>query len=227
MRRFLLLTGIILGLSLVTAAWLQKTSFSVLEAVGFVTGAACVYLVIKENIWNFPIGIANNIFFLVLFAQARIFGDAGLQVVYVILGFHGWYQWLRGGENRTQLKLSRATMQLIVLTVLLVTCGTIGLMLILKKANGIAPLLDSFTTILSLAAQVLLNRKVLENWLCWMLADVVYLFLYISRGLHLTAILYGIFLCMCVAGYLNWRRLMSEELEQRSLPSTQEVLVRG
>lgn len=56
------------------------------EILGFITGAACVYLTLRENIWNFPLGLANNLFFLVLFLHGRLFGDAGLQIVYLILG---------------------------------------------------------------------------------------------------------------------------------------------
>lgn len=93
---------------LAAASWLGWTPYSLTETLGFVTGAACVYLVVKENVWNFPIGIANSLLFLVLFAGARLYGDAALQVVYVALGFQGWYLWLRGGENRTALSVERA-----------------------------------------------------------------------------------------------------------------------
>jgi nicotinamide mononucleotide transporter len=188
MQRIFVVVGSILSLCLLIAAWMQWTTFSFIEAVGFVTGAACVFLVIKENIWNFPIGIVNNLFFLILFTQARLFGDAGLQIVYVGLGMQGWYQWLRGGKNHTELKMSKATPTLILLMILFVIVGTAGLIYVLGKVNGSAPLLDSFTTALSLAAQFLLNRKTLENWFFWMFADVIYVFLYVSRGLHLTAI---------------------------------------
>ena len=215
MQRIFVGIGSILSLCLLIAAWMQWTPFSFIEAVGFVTGAACVYLVINENILNFPIGIVNNIFFLILFTQSRLFGDAGLQIVYVGLGIQGWHQWLHGGRNQSQLKLSKATPTLILLMILFVIIGTAGLMYVLGKVNGSAPLLDSFTTVLSLAAQFLLNRKTLENWFFWMVADVIYVVLYVSRGLHLTAILYGIFFCMCVAGFLNWRRMM-QAVEQHA-----------
>lgn len=71
--------------------------------------------------------------------------------------------------------------------------------------------MDAFTTILSLAAQYLLNRKTIENWLLWIVADVIYIWLYISRGLQLTAVLYFVFLCLCVAGFLNWRRSLKAQ----------------
>jgi nicotinamide riboside transporter PnuC len=77
MKRLDFRIGTVLSLSLLAASWRGWLPFDLTETLGFVTGAACVYLVIKENIWNFPIGIANNAFYLVLFAGARLYGDAG------------------------------------------------------------------------------------------------------------------------------------------------------
>jgi nicotinamide mononucleotide transporter len=178
------------------------------ETLGFVTGAACVLLVVRQNIWNFPLGLANNIFFLVLFGQARLFADAGLQIVYIALGLRGWYNWLYGGKDRTALRVERASRRLLLLTLGFVPLGTWLLMLLLRAMNGAAPLLDAFTTALSLAAQFLLNRKVIENWFVWIVADVIYIYLYIARGLHLTAVLYAVFLCLCIAGLIEWRKAL-------------------
>ena len=72
------------------------------EALGFASGAVCVWLVTKSNIWNWRVGLANNLFFAVLFWKARLFADFGLQGIYLIPGIFGWWEWLRGGENRTR-----------------------------------------------------------------------------------------------------------------------------
>lgn len=224
MKRFDVWIGSILSAVVIFTAWQRWLPITMTEALGFVTGAICVYLVVKENIWNYPIGIANNIFFLILFAQSRLFGDAGLQIVYLALGIHGWYNWLFGGKNRSSLQIGRATSQLLIVTLLLIPLGTWGLVLVLRAANGAAPLLDAFTTILSLAAQYWLNRKVLENWLLWIVADVIYVFLYITRGLHLTAVLYAVFLCLCVAGFWHWRRTLQPGAEAFA---GQEATARG
>jgi nicotinamide mononucleotide transporter len=185
--------------------------YSLTETFGFLTGAACVYLVVRENIWNFPFGIANNVFFLVLFSQERLYGDAGLQVVYVALGAHGWYWWLHGGEGHSERKVSHASAAHLGVLAGLVVVGTVGLTAALRAAGGSAPVLDGFTTVLSLAAQYLLNWKFVENWYVWITADVIYIYLYVSRGLHLTAILYFVFLCLCVAGVLRWRRALAAQ----------------
>jgi nicotinamide mononucleotide transporter len=214
-KRLDLLVGVAASLALLYASWLGwapagMQPFTPVEALGFVTGGACVYLVVKENVWNFPVGIANCLFFLVLFTQARLYGDAALQVVYVGLGVQGWYLWLRGGENRTPLRVGRAPRRLLAGVAAFVVAGTVALTIFFRYINDAAPLLDAFTTTLSLGAQYLLNRKAVENWLLWITADVVYIYLYAVRDLHLTAVLYCVFLCLCVAGLRGWLRALKD-----------------
>ncbi|MFN0121976.1 MAG: nicotinamide riboside transporter PnuC [Blastocatellia bacterium] len=199
------------GVALTVASWRGWLPLDLTETLGFVTGAICVYLVVRENIWNFPLGLVNNIFFLLLFTRARLYGDAGLQLIYLALGIHGWRNWLRGGQNQTRLPVSRASWRFLALLVCLIIAGTASLLTILRIAGGAAPLPDALTTILSLAAQYMLNRKLIENWYCWIIADVMYIWLYLTRGLGLTAVLYAIFLCLCLAGLWQWRRSLSPQ----------------
>ncbi len=198
----------VLSAALVVASWRGWLPYSLIETFGFVTGAASVYLTLKLDILNFPVGIANDIFFLVLFAQARLFAGAGLQLVYLILAIHGWYWWLYGGPQRTALDVGRATRKQWAALILFVLLGTIGLTLTLRAVNGSAPVLDALTTVLSLAAQYLLNYKLIENWFVWITADVIFIYLYRTSELRLTAILYVIFLCLCIGGLINWRRVL-------------------
>lgn len=211
--------GTLLGVGLILAAWQQWLPYSLTETLGFATGAACVYLVVRQNIWNFPLGIANNIFFLILFIEARLYGDAGLQIVYIALGIQGWYWWLYGGDNRTALRINHAQPRILLWLAGLVALGTAGLMLVLRAVNGSAPFMDAFTTVLSLAAQYLLNCKAIENWYLWITADVLYIYLYINRDLHLTALLYFIFLCLCLAGLWQWRRAWRRQLAGTDTPA--------
>jgi nicotinamide mononucleotide transporter len=218
MRRIELLAGAAAGLLLVTASWRGWLPYGLTETLGFVTGAACVYLVIRRSVWNFPVGIANNIFFIVLFTDARLYGDAGLQLIYVALGFQGWYLWLHGGRGRAPLVVARAGAPTLLLAAAFVFAGTLVLLAALRLVKGAAPALDALTTTLSLAAQYLLNRKLLENWYAWIVADVLYVYLYVSRGLQLTAALYAVFLCLCVAGLISWRRELARARPPACLP---------
>jgi nicotinamide mononucleotide transporter len=174
------------------------------EVAGFVTGALCVWLVTRQHLGNWPLGLANNVFFFVLFLQTRLYADMGLQVVYFAMGVWGWWHWLRGGTDRTPLQISRTTPVEWLAIFLMVPLATAGLRKLLIHYQGSAPFWDSLTTILSLAAQYLLCRKRLENWWIWIVADLIYIPLYLSRGLVLTAVLYAVFLVLCLLGWYRW-----------------------
>lgn len=174
------------------------------ELLGFVTGAAGVWLTVKSRISNFPVGIANSAFFLVLFASARLWADSGLQVMYIVLGFVGWWQWLHGGQHRSRLVVGRASPVTLALLVLAVVAGTWGLTIGLGHAHDVAPFWDALTTMLSVAAQWLLNAKKIENWVFWMAADCIYIPLYFVKRLDLTGIVYVLFLGLCVLGLRAW-----------------------
>jgi nicotinamide mononucleotide transporter len=178
---------------------------TVAELAGFVTGAACVYLTVKANILNFPVGLANDAFFLVLFLSAGLYADSALQIVYLVLGAIGWWQWVYGGAGRTRLVVTRASSTELVILVGLVAAVTVPLTIILTSAHDIAPFWDALTTSVSLAAQWLLNTKKVQNWYFWIAADVIYVPLYFVKDLWMTAIVYAVFLAMCVAGLRAWR----------------------
>jgi nicotinamide mononucleotide transporter len=179
---------------------------SVAELLGFVTGAASVWLTVLARISNFPVGIANSAFFLVLFLSARLFADSGLQVVYIVLGFAGWWQWLRGGRERSRLTVACSGWPLLACCVVFAAGATWGLTVLLSAAHDIAPFWDALTTAVSLVAQFLLNCKRIENWAFWMAADVVYIPLYMVKRLDLTAVVYVLFLVLCITGVRSWRR---------------------
>ena len=187
---------------------LGNDQVSLAELLGFVTGAASVWLTVLARVSNFPVGIANSAFFLVLFLSARLYADSGLQVVYIVLGFTGWWQWLHGGQGRSRLAVARSGWQLIAACAVFTVLATWGLTLLLRSAHDIAPFWDALTTALSLAAQFLLNCKKIENWIFWIAADLVYIPLYAVKRLELTAIVYVLFLAMCFAGAGAWRRAL-------------------
>ncbi|RYD22075.1 MAG: nicotinamide riboside transporter PnuC [Verrucomicrobiaceae bacterium] len=191
---------------LLLAAWFKWAPIDFTEACGFVTGAVCVWLVTRGNIWNWPIGILNNLFFAYLFFRARLFADMGLQGVYLVLGIWGWWQWLHGGKDRSRLEVTHATRAEWTGITLFLTLGTWGLREILIAVNGAAPMWDSLTTTLCLAAQYLLCRKRFENWFLWIVADIIYVPLYIHRHLPLTAVLYAGFILLCIIGLSRWRK---------------------
>jgi len=176
------------------------------EWLGFVTGAICVWLTVRTNVWTFPVGIANNGFFLVVFGAAGLYADAGLQVVFLVLAAHGWWQWLRRGADGERLVVRRGGPRAIGLAVAAVVPATALLTWLLTAVHDTAPFWDALTTSLSLAAQWLLNTKRIENWYLWIAADLIYIPLYAAKGLYPTAAVYVLFLGLCGYGLRTWRR---------------------
>ncbi len=217
MKKFLYTLSVIVSLGLIFASWKKLLPISMVEVLGFISGGWCVWLTVKENIWNWPIGIANSAFFGILFFQSRLFADMGLQVVYIVLGFLGWYWWLYGGKDKTELKVSSVNKISIVILSLITIFSTYGLTIYLRSVNDTAPFWDSFTTVLSLVAQYLLTKKFIENWYVWITADIIYIGLYFYKGLYLTSVLYIIFMCMCFAGLLQWKKSKNEAIMKSNL----------
>jgi nicotinamide mononucleotide transporter len=177
----------------------------IVEILGFVSGALCVWLVARQNVWNWPIGIANNIMFLILFWAAGIYADASLQVVYLGLALYGWWAWLRGGAGHSALTVTRTTRAQWLVLAAAGVAGTAGLTILLDTVtDSSVPLPDAVTTVLSLLATWGQARKKLESWWLWIAADLIYVPLYAYKDLWLTAVLYVGFLGLCVLGLRNW-----------------------
>jgi nicotinamide mononucleotide transporter len=164
-----------------------------------------VWLVARQNVWNWPIGIANNVTFFVLFLAAGLYADSALQVVFLGLALYGWWAWLRGGDLRSLLAVSRTTGRQWVVLGFAGVVGTIALTWVLTVAtDSSVPLPDAITTVLSLLATWGQARKKLESWWLWIAADLIYIPLYAYKDLWLTSALYVGFLALCVLGLRNW-----------------------
>jgi nicotinamide mononucleotide transporter len=181
-----------------------------IEILGFVTGAVSVAFAVRESVWNWPVGIANNVFFFVLCWKAKLYADALPQVIYVIISIYGWWNWLRGGTGHSKLPITKTRLQtglsLLLVTVLSTALMAFGLH---KFTDSPVPFGDAVTTALSLTAQYMLSRKLLENWWVWMTADVIYILLYLYKSLYLTGVLYAVFFAICIVGLTGWRKSMT------------------
>ncbi len=177
------------------------------ELLGFGTGLACVYLAARRNIWNYPIGLANNVVFLVLFLGAGLYATAWLQVVYAVLAIHGWFRWTTRVEKENDYIARTRRGQIPALAAAFLIMAGILVWVLLTSTDSTVAFADASTTSASLVAQYLLNRKRIENWLVWMGVDVVFAILALASGLWITAVLYVIFFVLCVYGYRSWREV--------------------
>ena len=180
-----------------------------LEVIAALTGAISVYLSVRQNIWSWPTAIVNVVLYTLVFHDAKLYADMGLQVIYAALSIYGWYEWLHGGENRTALHVSRTTTR-VGLVLAIIGLGGAGVLgVILRGATDAAlPFMDSFLSSTSLVAQWMMTKKKLENWLVWIAVDVLYVGMFTFKHLYLTSALYAVFLVLAVRGYIDWRRSM-------------------
>jgi nicotinamide mononucleotide transporter len=184
------------------------------EVLAVVFGIVSVYLSTREHIWSWPTALVNVGLYFVVFYEAKLYADMGLQVVYFGLSLYGWYEWLYGGANRTELHVSRTTRPLGVrLLVIGVVCAALLGTLLARFTDAALPYVDSATTSTSLVAQWMMTRKILENWAVWMAVDVVYVGMFIFKHLYLTAGLYTVFFVLAAMGYVQWKRSLAERRE--------------
>lgn len=214
-----------------TAFVIAGTPVSVIEVIGFVTGAACVYGVAKQKLWNWPVGLVNNAAFFMLFLGTGLFADATLQVIFAILAVYGWVTWLKG-RNRTQaldvLPITHATpaaMGIMAVAIAALT-GLVAWVLHTFAGSDIA-IPDAFILAGSLGATLWQARKKMEHWWIWIIVDVVSVPLYISRGLVLTAILYVIFLALCVYGLIDWKREEKAQAAELAASGERDAVLQG
>jgi nicotinamide mononucleotide transporter len=178
-----------------------------LEVVAALFGVISVWLSTREHIASWPTAIVNVALYFVVFQRAKLYADMGLQVVYLALSVYGWYEWKFGGADRTELHVTRTSRRQAISLATLAVLFAAGLGLYLERHTDAAlPWVDSAAVATSLAAQWMMTRKLLENWLVWVAVDVVYVVMFISKGLVITAVLYAIFLLLAAQGFFQWRR---------------------
>jgi nicotinamide mononucleotide transporter len=180
-----------------------------LELVSFVLSVIMVLLNIRQNHWAWLLGIVSSATYGIVFFNARLYGDASLQLVFIVSSLWGWSQWLRG-SGETKLVVTWLDRRGWVWSLAGWALGFVALALFLRAfTNTDVPFADGFLTAGSLLGTVLLARKKVENWHAWIAVDVLYVGLYVYKGLMLTAILYAVFVVMAAAGLRAWANIAS------------------
>lgn len=200
-------------------------SQSAVEWVAVVTSLLCVWLTVRNNIWNWFWGFIGVILYGYIFWNYKNYANAGLQILYFLpIQFIGWYVWKRKGPNQDDdLPVTQLTPQArlgwagatVVLTGLLYV--------ILRLTNDPLPLGDSVTTAMSIVAQYLQVHKKFENWWLWIAADVIYAgYVFPAQKLYVSAGLYVIFTALAIYGAISWVKIMrgqSATAEAEIIPS--------
>jgi nicotinamide mononucleotide transporter len=191
--------------------WWHQQSWP--EIIAVITGLLCVYLAAINNIWNWPIAIISTAITIYVMAKAGFYADM-LQYTYLtVINIYGWYFWARKKGTEVKKPVIRISGKQVVWTLLAVVLisPALGYTLItfaakLKYNPPAYPYIDSFCTMVSLAAQVLLARKVLENWLIWVFVDLIYIVIYALKGLDVYAFMFAVYVVIAIYGYFDWRK---------------------
>jgi nicotinamide mononucleotide transporter len=182
------------------------------EAWGFVLSLAMVCCNIKTLPWAWPLAIISSALYMALFLNSQLYGQAGLQGVFIAMALWGWWQWLAGRDASGQALRVRALPRrgwLWVLGAQLLLWPLLA-WLLTRFTPSEVPWLDGFTTALSLVGTWLLARKWLDNWLVWVVVNAVSIALFLHQSLWLTALLYGVFLALSVLGWRQWRAVQMQ-----------------
>lgn len=198
-----------------------------IEIIAVVFGVLSVWYAHKENIWVFPFGIINVLIYIYICISAKLYANAGINVVYFLTNVYGWYMWSRTNENEETLQISRNSTQQNILWLMLafVLYGLIVWILRIANQNdpeylnSILPWIDGLNTSFFLCATFLMALKKLENWLFWIAGNIISIPVYFSQGLYFTSLQYAIFLVIAIMGWREWRvrALNKEQLNQQSL----------
>lgn len=184
-----------------------------LEWFGVFTGLLCVWLAAKNNIWNWPIALISVTIYIFIFFEAKLYADMGLQVYFFIMNGYGWYFWSKSKNNQSiERPISLITSKEIILSIGATILFTAALgFFLFKKTDASFPFIDSFCTACSLIAQLLLARRIIQNWLVWIFVDIIYVGVYFSKDLYATALMYLLYIAIAAMGYLDWRKIYREQ----------------
>ena len=191
----------------------QVRGLSVLEAIAVVAAIVYLLLAIRQNIgcWYFA-GISTAIYSY-LFFDARLYMESTLNIFYFAMAVYGWYCWRNKRTDDQQLPVTVWPLRRHVLAISAIVLISIANAVILETWTDAAfPYVDSLTTWAAIWATFLVARKVLENWWYWLVIDSVSIFIYWSRDLELTALLFVVYVIMIPFGLVSWRRSMAAQV---------------
>ena len=180
-----------------------------LEIVACVLAIAMVICNMRVNPTGWPLAIVSSLLYFALFWNSKLYGDASLQILFIVVAGWGWWQWLRGSEpdgSALRVRSLGAQGRLFAVAAVLVGWPAIGLFL-RRYTDTDVPWWDAFPTAASIVGQWLLGRKYVENWPTWVIVNVVSVALFAYKGLWLTVALYAVFVAMSFVGWRAWRRL--------------------
>jgi nicotinamide mononucleotide transporter len=187
-------------------------AMSAYEIAATLLAVAYLVLVIRENVWCWPAALASTLLSMIVFYDARLYMEYALQYFYAAMAVFGWYQWKYGGRRHAGLAISvwswrRHAIAIAAIGALSVAFGAV----LSARTQAANPFIDSFTTVGALVTTYMVTKKVLENWVYWLVIDSVTVYLYCLRELWAFAALFVLYLVLVVVGFKAWIRQWQAE----------------
>lgn len=183
-----------------------------LEALAVVLGLINIGLIVRRSVWNYPFGLAMVSIYAWIFAQpdVRLYSDVGLQVFFFLVQLYGWWNWSRSEAESGEVEVVVLSHGARIGWIAAITVATLAWGALMHRYTSAAlPWWDAFIAMASVSAQLLMARRVLENWVLWIAVDAVAIGVYAAKGLMLTAILYTVFLIVSIVGLVSWRKALA------------------
>jgi nicotinamide mononucleotide transporter len=181
------------------------------EAVAVALGIAYVVLATRENVWCWPAALVSTAIFSWLFWDVSLLMESGLNVYYLFMAVYGWSQWTGGSKDHSPQKIHSWNKKQHLISISLILIFTIVSGLLLSRYTQAAlPFLDSLTTWAAVVTTYMVTRKVLENWLYWVVIDSVSVYLYLDRALYMTSALFFAYIVISIYGWYSWKRIFDE-----------------
>ncbi len=185
-----------------------KFNWSIIESCAVLFSIIYVVLAAKQNIWCWAFAAISVILYIYIYYSVQLYSETGLQFFYLFMAFYGYHTW---NNKQQSLEISEWS---IGKHFLILISGAILTFLIgfyfTTYTNAKMPIVDSFTTVFSILATYLVVKKVVGNWLYWIVIDTVSIYLFYNRGLHLTSLLFITYTIIAIFGYFNWLRIMQK-----------------
>ncbi|MBO7188035.1 MAG: nicotinamide mononucleotide transporter [Tidjanibacter sp.] len=183
-----------------------------LELTGTLVGLIYLWLEYRASVWLWAANIVMPLIYIFVYYDSGFYADMGINVYYLVASLYGWIMWRRGRDNGKELPISHTPRREIALMGSIFAVLMLGIWLILINfTDSTVPLGDTFTTALSVVALYMLAKKYVEQWLVWIVVDVVCAALYIYKGLYPTAILYLLYSVVAWFGYRRWLKMMKND----------------
>lgn len=184
----------------------------ILEIIGAIFGLLSVWFAKKDNIWVFPTGLVSTFIYAYLLWQWELLGDSMINVYYFIMSIYGWYHWTRKKGNQVEFPIATMNNKEKGIAIVLFT-GTIFFVVVVyfyfNKFTTWYSYVDTFLTGLFFVGMWLMAKRKIENWIFWIIGDVISIPLYFAKGYTFTSLQFLIFTIVAIYGYLEWKKILN------------------